>query len=320
MVDRGDAVLYAISARRQVSWQSFSAVVDAVYVPDERLGPDLPRARRNVALVGSALGHWDLVSDGNATRLFIAPPVLALLPRPGLPTAILCGSRSPDTRDAFAAAAASSSVRLRVVSQTSLHPFAPSRIEIVADSAMAFERLADSVHIEYRPEPAAWTIALSAGSVTDYVASANWSPSSELDWEREDFDPINLRFSRQRQDTGAHLRLSSYEHPGGWTRRDILWRNGDSAFVDRDWARFAVLADYGSRVTRYDHARGTLSAPVQVPLPHVIMRAVALSSGQPPRWRPGTGLGTLVYGGVPLAVADVVMRKLGQSSDGGESS
>ena len=99
MSSRGDALLFAVAARRVLTWRSFTDVLDVIFVPDARVGADVKQVRSAVAALGSSLGHWDVVSDEQGTRVCVAPPILAALPRPGLPTAVLCGARSPVCQD-----------------------------------------------------------------------------------------------------------------------------------------------------------------------------------------------------------------------------
>lgn len=316
MRDRGDVLLFAIAARRQLSWPSFTEALDGIFVPDDRLGTDVKQVRSAVAALGGLLGHWDVVPDGQSARICIAPPVLATLPRPGLPTAVLCGSRSPDTLRAVERAGDRVGVTIRSAPQHYLNPYAPTRIEVSAESHEAIARLAADLNISYRVEPAAWALALASGSIADYIASLPWSAGSDLNWSRRDFDLERLRFVPVREGTPHDgLGLSAYEHPSGWGRQDRLWRGDQWAVVDRDWGRFAVLAERGVKVLQYGHPAGTLAGPRQIPLPGIPARALGLCSGRPPAFEGGDGFGRHVFGDVPAAIARAILTKLGQDCD-----
>jgi hypothetical protein len=308
-------LLFAMSARRDAAWSSFSDAVDAIFTPDERVADDVRHVRYTVASLGDSLGHWDIANDDSGSaRLVASPPVLATLPRCGRPTAILCGSRSPDSYPAITEAARARGVSVASRRQDRLQAYAPSRIEVTADTHAVIAELAKTVGIAFRRLPPAWALASACGSTNDYVASRPWAGNAELNWTRRDFDPSRLRFAPATTPipTGS-LSLSAYTHPGGWVREDRLVRtDGESASVDRNWARYAVLADRGIKVLGYDPRAATVHVPRQVPLPNVAARALALCSGEPPRYAQGPGLGWLVYAGVPREIYAILAAKLGQ--------
>lgn len=313
MDSRGDMILFAISAKRQLSWQAFVDVLDAIFVPDSRLAPDVKHVRSSVATLGDSLGHWEVVQDGPSARICVAPPVIARLPRPGRPTAILCGSRSPDTLPAITNACQNLRVEVQVFSQSQQHAYAASRVELSADSSDEIADAARALNIAFRPVPPAWTLAAACGSVGDYTASVRWESEPELNWPRRDFDTQRLCFVRGSGDPAAKgLNLTAYDHPSGWAHQDRLWRGKESAIVDRDWGRYAVLAARGITVIGFDHRRGTVSVPRQVPLPRIVARSLGLCSGRPPTIKPGEGLGAYIYSDVPITIFEGLAVKLGQ--------
>jgi len=311
--DGGDLLLYAVSARRDVQWPAFRNAADALLTLDSSITPDMRRARSLAASMGDALGHWDvLAGDGATARICIAPPSLACLPWPGLPRAVLCGSRSPDTLTAVAAAAASTEVTVRL---RHIHPYAPARIEVTARTDAELASFADRLGVHHDPEPTAWLLASLSCSASEYVETLDWLPESELNWPCREFDPDRLAFGafgqlpRGPRDP-VQPRLLSYEHPAGWARRDRLTWAGKTAEVDRSWGRYLVLAAAGRRVLRVDKRHGIVGVPRQLPLPKLLARALTLSSGEPPRADQGPGLGEHVYWGVPAAISDAVANKL----------
>jgi hypothetical protein len=310
----GDALLYAVSARRSMAWKSFSAVIDATFVPGHQSGAEMKYLRSGAARVGEVLGHWDAAADEqNAIRVYVAPTLLARLPWPGLPRAVVCGSRSPDTARAAHASAGAGEVRVHTVTQSSLHPYAPSRIEVCASSDDGLQAFASDLGIQVAVEPPAWGIAQVSSTVSDYLESLDWRPDDGLDWPRRDFDRSRLVFgpARDGRDGGA-LRLGSYTHPRGWKRIDRLYREGQFAAVERSWGRYAVLAAASIVVLRYDPLKGTVSVPRQLPLPRLLARAFSLCSGRPPAVVPGDIVGRHLYGGVPEGIFRLVAEKLDQ--------
>jgi hypothetical protein len=306
-------LLFAISAQRELSWQAFATALDAIFVPDEQVASDVTHIRSTVAALGDSLGHWEVVPDGSSARIYVAPPALARLPQPGRPTAVLCGSRTPDTLPAASAACQGSRVEMRAIRQTHMHPYAPSRVEFSADSVEEIGRAASALHVAFTPTPPAWSLALACGSMTEYLASLQWSSNPDLNWLRRDFDSAHLRFRRASGDSvRSGLSLTAYSHPSGWARQDRLWRGTENALADRNWGRYAVLSDRDIRILRFDHGAGNVAVPRQVPLPKIAARSLGLCTGRPPAIEPGEGLGSNVYSGVPVSIFEALAAKLGQ--------
>lgn len=308
----GDTLLFAVSAKTELSWPAFAELLDAVFVPDARVGTDVKHVRSAVAALGDSLAHWDIVPHEGTARVCVAPPALATLPRPGLPTAVLCGSRSPDTLPALAAACAGGRATVRSTPQRQSHPYAPTLIEVTTESHERIGEVANALRIHSTPVPAAWALAQACGFLGGYLESLSWGTGPDLNWLRRDFDPIAQRFTSERQDGGTGLRLSAYQHPGGWAREDRLWRGDEYAAVDRNWGRFAVLAGRDVVVCNYDHGAGKFSVPRQLPLPRIVARALGLCSGRPPAVSLGEGLGRTEYAQVPQGIAGALVAKLGQ--------
>lgn len=316
----GDALLYAASAALDMSWDAFKRAVDSVCTPDGRFASDMRLVRAEAASVGDALAHWDVVADGGDRRVVVAPPVLARLPWPGLPRSALCGSRSPDTLTEIRDAARGLS-GVDVRSTTQRHPYAAARIEIEASTPALLDLLADRLGIEYRDQPPAWSLVQACPSVREYLAALEWLERPDLNWDRRDFDTARLAFV-PGDPAADGLRLSSYAHPGGWEWREWLWDGARSADADRDWGRYVLLMDAGVQVLQYEPVAGTVTVPLQVPLPKMLARALVLCSGSAPSYGAGQGLGTRVHAGVPQPIAEVALAKVGQdvpvtTTDGG---
>ena len=128
------------------------------------------------------------------------------------------------------------------------------------------------------------------------LKALTWYEREDLNWDRREFDLDRLRFGSPADDAEeSRPRLVTYTHPSGWDWRDWLWQDGASADVDRSWGRYCVLASVGHTVLHYNHREGVATVPRQVPLPKLLARALALSSGQAPRLMPGIGIGLNAY-------------------------
>ena len=311
-VSPGDALLYATSAARDMTWETFKRIVDATCVPDGQLATEMKYVRAEAVGVGDVLGHWEVVHTGAARRIVVAPPVLARLPWPGLPRAVLCGSRSPDTiAEVREVCDSVGGLSLSISGQP--HPYAPLRLQLSAESEEQMIAGGRELSVRYDPTPAAWSIARASGSVEGYLSALTWEERAGLNWDRREFDPELMRFGSSHVRTDiSRLRLIRFSHPSGWDWRDWLWKDGTSADVDRSWGRYCVLSSVGRAVLHYNHRDGAATVPRQVPLPKLLARALALCSGKAPRLVPGIGIGLREYHSVPRQVFDVVASKLHQ--------
>ncbi len=327
MYDDGDSLLFVLSARRETGWIAFKKAFDELYAKRlRRLGSangEPPRFQRiRAARLLAALGHCDISSKGDSIRLVTAPAALASLPLPGLPQAVLCGARSPETAVAtrMACDALGRAIRLETRSQDSTVEFAPSRIWVEAESRSVLNRLAESLGILQTPIPSAWTIGTMSGSLDDYLASLEWSADREVNWECEDFKPQLLTFdtpSVQRDE----VRLTRYEDPVRlrWVYR--LWRGGRSTEVDPLWGRYAILQAVDTRVLLYDPKTCVGAVPRGAPLPTLLSRALTLCSGFAPRFVSRAAIrvksperfGFELYTSLPPDVFAVVASKLGHA-------
>jgi len=327
----GDALLFTVSARRRCTWQAFRDAFDDLYTrwvsttgrSDE---PDV-NVRRDAARLIDALGHCDVVFGAGNASVFAAPSVLAQLPVAGLPRAVLCGSRSPESIGLLRRAThqAGNSVHVRVESQRSSSLFAPARIEIQANSDAVMRRVAEEVGVLYATVPPAWSLASMSGALDGFHRSLGWSKRPDLNWARSDFDPGQLRFGGRRE-SSDRLILSRYQDPvrGGWIF--WMWRGDECAEIgDPSWGRYAVLAACGRTVLRYDQTSGQLMVPASVPLPRLLSRAATLCSGYAPATiadpglAPGpTWLRYHLYRSVPPDVYGVCSEKIGQRASDDE--
>jgi hypothetical protein len=303
----GDALLFVLSARRTMPRASFRNSYESLWPrATEPVGRSLSYAVSSAIETLNALGHCENAGD----TLSIAPSVLALLPWPGAPRAVLCGARSPESLAALRRAAHKYGGYVTSASQGSWESPAPARIEASAVNANDLERIAVAAGCAFSDPPPALSMASVSASVSDYVNGLQWTSDAELDWPRSDFIPGKLRFD-QREHFEGHLRLSQYRHPDGYSVRDYLWQDGLGAAADRSWGRFAVLVDSGMQPLRYDRRSGTMLVPVTTPLPRLLARSLTLSSGLAhlevaDRARPEMR----AYASVPAGLASVVSKKV----------
>ncbi len=310
-----ELMLHVITARGTVSWKTWNEALASV-ANSRALPPELSPAL--AARILDSLGHIEVTTSSSGTNMAAAPAVLAMLPRAGLPRAVLCGGRSPELERRLDDAAAYENARVIVV------PPGPERLEnprsfiLEADTPESLSAVARRIGVPFPNVPPAWALANCIAPVSDYIASLQWRNEEEPTIPASEFDPEALRF-REPNRTRATLRLLQY-FPRKLPPYHELRQGAKFARADRDWGIHAVLIDNARNVIVHDKQAHALAVPSSTALPKLYARSLALCSGLPPAWLPATevawGLGEargfLVYPHVPSHIAELVFIKLGQ--------
>jgi hypothetical protein len=320
-----DYLLFAVSAWRQMSWQNFKNVVDALYLKYASVihsnGNARHRAWRSLRALES-LGHADAAFGESQSTVFCSPPALCRLPISGFPQAVLCGARSPTTEAALEDACRGFSCRLSIERHPgdAANPFIPGRVAVESESQEALSQLALRLRVPLSPAPPAWVLLEYSGTAEEYALSRPIVQAPEIDWPRLDSDTDLLRFRSPSSGARAE-RLSKYQHPTRGTTLYQFWDGGAYQNVDRDWGRYLVLKKSTRNVLAYDARHFLFAVPASVPLPRILARACALCSGYAPR--PGSRRGgpvTLpahceydIFSGVPPDIATTTAAKVGQT-------
>ncbi len=320
MYNSGDIFLFALSAKRKVPWSIVKRWFEEVHrrgVLDGQSKFDEPvaSARWQALRTLSCLGHIDMKFDSDEIKVVVAPPVLAALPGRGVARAVLCGARSPASVENLQQAATIGGFETIVGPHLASCPYVPTRIELCADSSIQIHNVAASVNLRFIDFPPARSLARVSASLQEYCRGLVWSNEAEMNWRRQDFDTERLQFLPNSR-IDSKLRLSRYQNPvtSIWYYR--LWRNRESAEVELDWGRYAVLALSSHRVLQYDMAIKRASVPYGAPLPTLFSRAFGLCRGHC-----STVLGLVpsneaqrsyVYNDVPPSVFNEVASKLNQ--------
>lgn len=316
MASEPDQLIFALTGLRESSWSKFKLVVDAVYVGSTAETGDTGWGYERFAAARTldALGHVEFTSQRQDRWLVVAPPVMAMLPVPGLPRAILCGARSGSLVQHIkeVIGTLNASVEPRVRDQRGRNRFAPSVIELQSVDLTDLKRIAEHLRLRFQEVPPAWLLAELAGGMDEYDDLLEWSDEPELTWRREDFNPDRLAFTHA---TGSDaIRLSRYQHPRRPLRRYEFWQGAQHALVDPAWGRFLVLRDRGRSVLRYVHQSSTLEVEGALPLPRLLARSVTLCSGLASKRNVAQGRSRWIesYEAVPLDVALAVAAKVDQ--------
>lgn len=320
-MNSGDRLLYAISARQEMGWPSFKRTFGRVCVHSfaGEGSLDMSLARYETARALDALGHVEF--DFSSTpRVYAARPALSLLPRSGLPIAILSGARAPQTVELLSKQVGiiGRNLSLGIGPQQHKSRCIPSRITLAGERVEDLSELAREAQIAFQATPASWNILHFAGSLREYLAQCEWLRREPLNWEARHFDTELLQFAVGQSGDGP--RLIKYVHPSRQYPVHYLWRGGEAALVDPDWGRFAALKETGRNILHYDHSSGSVVLPATIPLPKLLARGLCLCSGLAPALvgsamvnSPVIAALFKVYPKVPYELAQIVAAKLDQA-------
>jgi hypothetical protein len=344
--DTSSRLLYVLSTRGEMSWRSFKEIFDALYTvqstrqdsasPYDDKDRESRFPRNQTVTVLNALAHCDFDFKEGGGRVYVAPPVLARLPRAGLPQAVLCGARSPQTCAQLEAACAAQGALLEWETQPaslqSSAAFTPPRVVVQATTTEDLEAVACLLDIHCRVQPPAWELLYHAGSLDALLDSSRPIEASNLKgWRRKDFDPRTLSIKEplgrkpNASNETINTQLIRYTHPRTKASRNYLAKDDQFTPLGTDWehyawGRYAVLRAAGYSVLAYDERSFHLAAPIGAPLPRLLARSLALCSGYAPHflprraasWNSPEPCGFNVYRWIPPQIARMVAEKLGQ--------
>jgi hypothetical protein len=295
-----ELLLEWVSERGSGSWELFKDAHAWLFGAAATEGDKMPPSRTMQALL--MLGHLEM--DWSARGWAAAPPVLTLLPSAGA-RALLTGSR---TRALVRALEQEALDDAAIDAITARYPqeAAPDAFFIGASDERDIERLAAELGVAYEFSVSERLSQL-LPSLDSYLACAT-EASPPRGYGIDRYNHITLRFSEAETDHEAGLyRYDVYGRP-----QFRLRSSEELRAVDMSIGIYAELRQRGTNCLEYDRAEinGTLSVPVNAPLPVLHSRAAALCSGLMPsldrsRWR-------LRYMNVPRPVAQRIARTLDQ--------
>jgi len=310
-------MLHVATARGVLAWKDWRNAYESVMSRSaDGLGVSAVHGARTL----DNLAHIELTRENHDFKVAVAPAVLAMLPRSGLPIGVICGGRSPQTERKLFEAATANSALLKTVALTAGRNFAPRALFLESEDISNLRSTAHAVGIQFSPKPPAWLLAQGSADIDSYLSARSWRHEPEPALSSSEFALTSMRFESQckRQQSGLRLlryfprRLPSY----------VELRDGECATrTDRDWGVYAVLRAHGQNCLVHDIRGKVVAVPAAAPLPRLLGRALALCSGLPPAWLSARDVqwrfpeqnGYHIYTGIPSSVAEIVFLKLGQS-------
>ena len=329
--DVSSDLLYVLSAHQEMGWRTFKSAFESLHTltragdaeDASEWGSSFALCRTSATL--DALGHA-CFSFEDRDRVYAAPTALALLPRAGLPEAVLCGARSPKTRAELQTICDEMGVTLRWQDQTqrAANPFVPARASVSAPSLDKLKQIAEKLNIRFATSPPAWDLCQVSRSLDDVLATARADSAATLDWRMKTYNVAALRWEDTPNTAPAKGDLVVYNSARYQQRRHYWAENADDLRplvpVDPDWGRYATLRFQQKQVLVYDERSLYLAVPSGAPLPRLLARAAALCSGFAPAplarkavdWEHPEKREFAVYECVPPQIAQMIGEKLGQ--------
>lgn len=311
IANEADQLLYVLSARQKIQWETFKAIVDKVLVDRLSQSHDLPFLRTQVLRALDALGHCDCVFGKG---IYIAPATIVVLPKRDKTVAVLAGLRTPALLAQLEEKCTAAKVTLTCYPQKLATSVTPCTAKFEAESFGDLKAVADAAKLVIDHEPVAWKLAHFAASLDDYKEASVFTQGGEINWRKSDFNPDLQRFGFSST-PGNVLRLSRYLDPKKNKFKFWLWRGDQYCEVSPDWARYWVMQECNVDVLYYDKNTAYLAHPVTTPLPRLLERALTLCSGNAPEVRRLKGGKTeyLLFSEVPEEVASLIATKVSQT-------
>jgi hypothetical protein len=310
-----DKLLYTLSGKELISWREFKTLFDRFAIVDEEHTSQFSKS--SLLRIMQSLGHCDADFSEGRANIHIAPMVFARLPWRGMPTAVLCGWRSPELisrLDEICSRLNLAVEQIAVNEQPSESGLVPVRISIVVDNVQQLQLLASESNTAFDPNPPCWSMLNMSGSLFEYAGKLAWDTYDDLSWSRRYFDPEQIKF---REDFRPLERfLVRYENPQrGNSFVHLLVDGNRCAKVDVDFGRYLILSRQAKSLLFYDRNKNLFAAPLHAPLPPIMAKCLTLCSG----WAPyridtqhfGVTYPLLAFRMVPEQVALTIANKLG---------
>jgi hypothetical protein len=320
-----DRLLYSMSARERLPIEQFNVMFGAVCEQSQAAVREIEsnNPRRQAVRLLDSLGHCEF--DFDSRHVWTCPPALVLLPSYGLPKAVLTGARSPALIGKLKQAVGKRRAKavLHIIPLRTSGIQLPALVTIEAMDVETIETIAmeSGVAADIKV-PAAWRMVNFSSGLDEIKAAATFIDRADINWQSSLFVPQRLTFVPKAARDPAQLQLVAYKNRIDQQIKHWIWDGTRAAETDRDWGRYLALAAFNFNVLLYDDRRHRLAAPLTVPLPCLLARALVLCTGKVPLTAligqipigavpPGHPM--QIYEGVTPAISACVARKAGQT-------
>jgi hypothetical protein len=302
-------LLIWMSARVAGSWQQFRGAVEEFHAAlhgselsqNDGDQPESLPIYQAARLTFQRQAHVEFFSQ-NEWR--VAPPTLAIAPKPDHVMGVVCGARSPAILQTLSNAPPGVTVDVHTSSAS------PDCIRLRAADRSALRSLANSLGM-WIQEDAPTALLASVPLVDDARSRTQAQSPSGPGWMIERFSTSNLRWERHEQQTIEHVQTGMFRMRMGFQRFHFLRWRGHTYRCAVQVGKYAVLRHARrSCLLTYDAQRALLSILPTCRPPLFVERALLLCSGLLPEFNPSSGC--LEYSEVPKTIAQEAARLLRQ--------
>jgi hypothetical protein len=317
-----EQLIYALSSLGQVTLDHYNELFRMLYLPVCGVIENETEInhRGQVGRTLESLGYLEI--DYGLRKVFVCPPALVMLPSRGLPKALLTGARTPALLKKLKKVIDKNKkmVKMHRGCQSRKWISLPDVFWVEAADIDSLKNVASESEIIFDSDiPAAWKMANSSVSIRDIESELVFTARKDIEWKKRIFSTEQLRFSYSKGDTGDY-QLAEYTHPFTQQRMHWIWDKGQASETGRDWGRYLILKHTGKNILIYDEAKEYLGVPLTVPLPGILARAAALSSGKAPliskinceKFKMPTDVLFYLYQDIPEVLAKIITEKVGQ--------
>jgi len=292
---QSEHLIYALSAKGEMSMVDFNRLFSLLYSPDEpeRDAGELDEKnyewlRRDARRLLDMLGYCEF--DYERGKVYACPPVLVELPVKWLPYALLTGTYTPEVlkrlEEYVQQNGTKDAVKIEKIPQSSR--LMPEAIKLLAVTKGHLKNAAEYARIDFQDDaPAAWKLLNFSDDLNAIEHSVYFNKFADLqNWVCEEFSPEFLRFLPQDSENPhkSDERLATYYQRGKRYRRKCwIWnKDKQGAEIDRNWGRWLLMKWKRQNVLWYNVSDSELGVPAGMPLPRLLARSVALCSGLVP--------------------------------------
>lgn len=338
---KGNLILQILSLKRNLKFQEYSEIIDSIENIEKVW--ELSKFQQSPKYIKqTAISFYDYLGcldyDYFLNKISINKPQLILIPsleKNKVVKAILIGGRSKTFVDALIESCNNSQINVEIIPQAKQLEiyYLPDQIRLTpanckncTDAWKKLQQIAEQLNIEFKitekpiPQPQIAQFGLQDFSETiegykKNVLSNKFVEKSNYEWARKVFDINLLKFVKDTGEIDKKLSLQEYYVRYQFTH--ILWLDGKSYEVDRNWGKFLLLSERHKRVIYYNETTNELAIPKYVQLPRLIAESIMLLSGQVPYYKSvkidGNNLVYQFYQNVPKLFAENLFKKFNQN-------
>lgn len=339
LLTNGNLILEYLTLKRNANFEEFSAVMESLAAIT--LAWDDKYYKINPKYVKKqAINYYDFAGfldyDYSLDKITINKPQILIVPSTKSVEAILIGGRTGKFVEVLIAACAECRINIRIIpQQKQLDQYLlPDTIKLIpagcpnsTQAWMSLRKLAEKLSIEFyvlnkpyaTPQIVQFGLQDFSANLKEYksyILENNVANIKDFAWARKTFNSETLAFEKDMSNT-IDKNLSLQEYFLQYRYRYILWLDGTSYEVDRNWGRFLLLAELKKHVIFYSNEKKILAIPKLIELPRLIAESITLLSGSTPYFKKletgGKNQIFQLYMNVPKLFAENLFKKFNQN-------